>query len=412
MSRAPTLYRRPTGLVDPRWFTRLRWGVVGLLAVFLGASAAGIAAVGRVQWFGAALVLIAATNAILQARVRAGHPLGDGVVAGALFLDSVLFTALLAVTGGASNPLSLFFVFPVLFSAMALPPAATAGLVVVTIAQFGGLFLMPQPAAHHGHEMQGHLVGMWVAYAGAVPVLAFLVHRMRSAIDLAERQTAAAREARVAAERLSSLATLAAGAAHELATPLSTIFVASGELARATTDPRAREDLTLIREEVQRCQDVLRQLAADTGAGIGEGAESVALADLIADAIRGDGPIQVQGTPTAVIRVPRNLVVQAMRRLLGNARAASDRETPVRLDATVVDNTLVVSVTDEGDGMSEDVLARATEPFFTTRPAGAGRGLGLFFVSSVAKGLGGDLELQSVLGQGTTATLRIPGGHA
>jgi len=67
-----------------------------------------------------------------------------------------------------------------------------------------------------------------------------------------------------------------------------------------------------------------------------------------------------------------------------------------------------IVVADEGPGMSADVLARAGEPFFTTKAPGSGMGLGLFLARSLAEQLGGTLSLDSTTGRGTRATLELP----
>ena len=106
---------------------------------------------------------------------------------------------------------------------------------------------------------------------------------------------------------------------------------------------------------------------------------------------------------------PPRLVAQALLRLLGNA---AQRLTPPGEDGdlrvTCTDQASALEVADYGHGMSPEVLARATEPFFTTRQHGVGMGLGLWFVRSVAENLGGKLSLTSVQGQGTTAVLTLP----
>ena len=105
--------------------------------------------------------------------------------------------------------------------------------------------------------------------------------------------------------------------------------------------------------------------------------------------------------------IPSGLLQQAVRRLLGNARDASAEDVPVDLSADVRDNQLNIRVSDKGEGMSADVLARAAEPFFTTKEPGRGTGLGLFFVQSVVSQLGGRLAVSSVEGSGTSAVISL-----
>jgi two-component system sensor histidine kinase RegB len=78
-----------------------------------------------------------------------------------------------------------------------------------------------------------------------------------------------------------ALATLAAGAAHELATPLGTIAVVAKELERELKDATAAADARLIREEVDRCKEILSQLASDAGESAGEAFSATSLRTLL-----------------------------------------------------------------------------------------------------------------------------------
>jgi two-component system sensor histidine kinase RegB len=205
------------------------------------------------------------------------------------------------------------------------------------------------------------------------------------------------------------LATLAAGAAHELATPLSTIFLVSRELERTATSDRTGADLRLIADEVLRCQDVLGQLSADAGEGLGERATPQRVRALLVEAASPlrDTRIQVDACDEEV-RVPARLIGQVIRRLLGNALSASRPEQNVWLRASLLPHQLTIRVEDAGLGMSPAVLERAGEPFFTTRPQGEGRGLGLYFCRSVVERLGGTFGIVSEPSRGTTVTLTLP----
>jgi two-component system sensor histidine kinase RegB len=91
--------------------------------------------------------------------------------------------------------------------------------------------------------------------------------------------------------------------------------------------------------------------------------------------------------------------------LLKNALDASSGETPIDVTLERASSEVRIAVTDRGRGMNTETLARAGEPFFTTKITGHGMGLGLFLARSVAEQLGGRLELISTPGTGTRATL-------
>jgi two-component system sensor histidine kinase RegB len=100
-----------------------------------------------------------------------------------------------------------------------------------------------------------------------------------------------------------------------------------------------------------------------------------------------------------------------VRSLIKNALYASTEGQDVRVSVAHGDRAVRFEVRDDGSGMAPDVMARAGEPFYTTRPPGAGFGLGLFLVRTFADQWGGRFELSSTLGAGTTVTLDLPAEH-
>lgn len=332
-------------------------------------------------------------------------------------VEALALTALVAATGGPASPLSVAFLVPVLGAALMAPAVVAWGTVVTTVTAYAALFLFDlaptDTGAHEGAHvatghggMTEHFVGMLVAYVATAPAVAGALLHARRRTARADAARAEARAAQARTERLGSLATLAAGASHELATPLSTILVVARELERSQHDPEVRDDLALIRSEVQRCQSILEQLTGDAGQGMAESHTRVDLGDLVRQALPGDH-LEITADRATVL-LPQRLVSQALRRLVGNALDASPTGAIVRVEARSSAHAVTFTVTDRGSGMAPEVLERAAEPFFTTKPTGAGAGLGLFFVKSVATHLGGSLTLSSTVGAGTTATLTLP----
>lgn len=326
----------------------------------------------------------------------------------ALLVDALVLTAVLATTGGASNPLSSLYLFPVLLAALLLGARSAWTVLAVTALGYASLFGLHSSHHHGAHGgMSGHFVGMFIAYATIGPVMVYAVLRSREALRIAAERTREARALRDRTERLTALATLAAGASHELASPLSTILVVARELEVSASTDDAVADAQLIRDEVMRCREILHQLSADAGTGLAEVPSQVSISKLLHDAAGASDGITIETDP-GVVMVPRRLLTSALKRLVGNAREACDDTPAIHLSADVDDASVTFVVTDRGCGMPSDVLSRATEPFFTTRAAGEGTGLGLFFTESVARHLGGSLQLTSTVGVGTTARLTIP----
>jgi two-component system sensor histidine kinase RegB len=295
----------------------------------------------------------------------------------------------------------------------------------LALASFGLLFLVPvwvpfrelDEGGFHVDHMRMHLEGMWVAFGVAAGFIVYFVQRVTRALAAREAELLAARSLAARHEKLTSLATLAAGAAHELSTPLSTIAVVAKELERQLAPAGRAEvvaDVHLIREQVRRCHDILQQMAAEAGEGAGEGISAVAIEDLVCTAIDGavdPARVEISLAESArgrVLHVPPRALAQALRGVLKNAAQASPPVRKIRLHVACDDGSWRFQVRDEGSGMSADVLQRTGEPFFTTKSPGQGMGLGLFLTRAVLARLGGRLEIDSEPGGGTTAVLVLP----
>jgi two-component system sensor histidine kinase RegB len=234
-------------------------------------------------------------------------------------------------------------------------------------------------------------------------------------------------------DRLASLVTLAAGAAHELNTPLATIAVVAKELERyaslPATDPEISkhanqaiaDDSRLIRTEVERCTRILSRLMADGAEPAGETPQPIGVSDLLAglraefpqnDQVRIESP---NGDVMAVVVLPIHAVQQALVALVKNAVQSSSAAAAVSISAFVfveasrpAESHIRFTVRDLGIGMSAETLRHVGEPFFTTKEPGQGMGLGVFLVRTLADRLGGHLSFDSSPGNGTVATLELP----
>jgi two-component system sensor histidine kinase RegB len=409
--------------INLEWLLRLRWGVLLGQALVIGAAAYGLELALPVPVLAALLGLEALTNLAVRAWLPRARRVTEGTIGKLMLWDTLVLTGLLALSGGTHNPFTTLYLVNVALGTVLLPARWTWGLLAFTLAAFGSLFVLQDvtlapglPRPDHAALMRLHLNGKWVAFAVAAGFIVYFVQRVTRALAEREGELAQARAQHARREKVASLATLAAGAAHELSTPLSTIAVVAKEVERALeasgTSETVREDLRLIRQQVDRCRDVLVQMSADAGQTTGEPFHPVPLGRLVeaslaelpgAERVRVEVPAElgaweVRGPPRALARVVRGLVK--------NALQAS--QAPVELCVRAREGGALVEVRDGGAGMPAEVLARAGEPFFTTKAPGEGMGLGLFLARTLAEQLGGSLELRSARGQGTTASLALP----
>jgi two-component system sensor histidine kinase RegB len=399
------------------WLVRLRWGAVaGQIATIAAAEALfGHLRLGRLSVY---VALYAATNVgLMTIRGRTASP--RTLCGAVLTLDTFLLTGLLHSAGGAYNPFSVLYLVHITLAAVVLGPRWTWFLAALSVSCFALLFAVqgPVPGPIHGGDLPVHLRGMWVAFTVAAALTAYFVVKLSTAIEardaaIAEMQSRVARH-----ERLASLTTLAAGAAHELGTPLATIAVASKELERAIRElPRGLAegplpDATLIRSEVERCREILNRLSANAGQAMGEAPVEVRVSDVADEVVarlpeRERARVRVAcGDHGGPVRVPCHALGQLLHNLVRNALDSGD--APVELALEVHAGRLRCVVRDHGAGMSAEALERAGEPFFSTKPPGAGLGLGLFIARSLAEQMGGRLDLESEPGRGTTAAVTI-----
>jgi two-component system sensor histidine kinase RegB len=335
----------------------------------------------------------------------------------------VVLTALLHLSGGHFNPFSTLYLVNVALAAILLPARWSWIQLGFSVLCFGALFplqeLAPFGVQDHEAMMAIHLQGMLVAFAIAAFFIVLIVQRVTRALDRRDAELARARGLAERRQKLASLATLAAGAAHELSTPLATIAVAAGELdrdlARDGAMPGARADLDLIRGQVARCKDILQQMAARAGENAGEPLVDVRVGDWAAgalDGLPGGERVVLDAAVEARVRGPRRGLERALRVLLRNALQASADGSPVSLRARAGPAGVELEVEDRGAGMAPEVLARAGEPFFTTKDPGLGSGLGLFLARALVEQLGGALDLESEPGRGTTARIVLPAAGA
>lgn len=406
------------------WLVRLRWSTIAGQLLTIAVVRWGMRLPIAMQPLGLLVAIAIAVNVISIVCSRRTPP-HEWWLFAAMTVDVLVFTGLLYFTGGPLNPFSFLYLVPIALAAITLRPGWTWALVTVSLASSAFLFASHRPlplAGDHARHMAMHLRGMWIAFGvGAAFIVHFLLRVRRS---LAERDEELATSRNLAArqERLASLATLAAGAAHELSTPLSTIAVVAKDLEReAQIAPSIAEDVALMRQEVERCRRILERMRVDAGESTGERFTPVVVRDLVNDCVN-PTPMNAAGARKVVVTVaedaaPLSTVVpprafrQALRGLVENACQASPPGAAVSVNVTRDHGRRVIfEVADQGPGMPPDVLARVGEPFFTTKPAGRGMGLGVFLARAIAERLGGELAIRSALGVGTTATLSLPEG--
>jgi two-component system sensor histidine kinase RegB len=415
------------GRVNLSWLVHLHWWAILGQILLIGGSQV----FSDVELPMAQLIMIVAAEAVgnvalgaIAQRIR----VTDGVVVLVMLLDAVVLTVLLDRTGGAINPFSTLYLVNVGLAAVLLPERWAWTLMFASLAAYASLFVHDtfNSLGHHirlhgtpTEQMAAHLRGGWIAFSLAAFFTVYFVQRVASALAERERELRQARAMVERKEKLASLATLAAGAAHELSTPLSTIAVVARELQRALGDSgssEVRTDLQLVRDQVARCREILDRMSANAGEAAGEPIATFSLSEWVAAALDGFPArdrvrLELPAEEAALTGPPRALA-DILRGLLKNAVQASGPDLPVTLRFEVGPERLAAVVLDYGRGMPDEVLSRVGEPFFTTKVPGEGMGLGLFLTRTLAEQLGGEFHITSRPGVGTEARIELPASRA
>jgi two-component system sensor histidine kinase RegB len=417
MAQRPVIPER--NWVNIQWLARLRWAEI--------AGQAGTVLVGQFLLDGALpmaelLAVIAVglvSNLVLELyffgdrRSPEARPVHERQIALVMMLDIAVLTGLLYFSGGPHNPFAFLYLVQIALATVLVRALWSWTLVGLSFVGFGILLVAHQPLAIPDDR---RTVGMWVALGVASAFVVHFLRRITGALAQRDTELTLARGLAARQERLASLATMAAGAAHELSTPLGTVALAAKELERALTkngSPELAADARLIREQVGRCRAILEQMAGGAGT-VGETLVARTVGELLDDTLVGirDAPAVHRDVPSELVhtklRLPPRAVSQALRSLVTNAQDASPPTSSVIIAVRSDDHTLEIAIHDRGAGMPSEILARIGEPFFTTKPPGRGMGLGLFLARSVIEAVGGNLVIQSGAGEGTVVRVTVP----
>ncbi len=338
-----------------------------------------------------------------------------------LAYDIFQLSALLYLTGGLENPFALLFLAPVMISAESLSPRYTilVGLLAAALISLLAVIHLPLPW-YPGVPLNLpalYVRGVWVAlvlgaafigvYANRVAVEA---HNLAQALAVTE--LALARE-----QHLTQLDGLAAAAAHELGTPLSTITLAARELrARVTEEGPVREDILLICEEIGRCRTILGKLASlNSESGL---LDHMSVSLLLAEVVQPqrdfgiDVKIVAKGAGTEPVCARNAGVIYGLGNLVENALDFA--RTQVSVTARWNAKTVTVTIADDGPGFLPEVLAQLGEPYVTTRQnrrakaeEGSGLGLGLFIAKTLLERSGASVVSENARAPATGAIITI-----
>jgi two-component system, sensor histidine kinase RegB len=365
------------------------------------------------------VALLAVLNLLTWVRLHRKWPVSNIEFFAQLLIDIFALSALLYFSGGSTNPFISLYLLPITIAAATLPWRYTWVLSAITIGCYTILLFnyIPLPHDHSKHlvEFSLHVSGMWLTFVLSTIIIAWYVVRMSTSIRDRDRDLALAREQALRNEQIIGLGTLAAGAAHELGTPLSTMAVIAGELQKEYPEnTEFQNNIQILRDQITHCKQTLTQLLAKTGQTRVEGVSQVPVDKFMNSMLEKWKLIRpsvkfnyhIDGAhPTPKI-MDSQLLSQSILNLLNNAADASSE--CIEITSHWDKNSLHLEIVDDGEGLSAEAAQRAGEAFFTSKAPGQGFGIGLFLANANIERLGGTVHLFNLEKGGACTQVTIP----
>ncbi|MBP6007486.1 MAG: HAMP domain-containing protein [Rhodoferax sp.] len=251
-----------------------------------------------------------------------------------------------------------------------------------------------------------------------------LVENLESKVEARTRELLAARAEVAQGEKLASIGVLSAGIAHELNNPLTGVLTFTSLMRKKVKDgTEDAEDLDLVIRETKRCAAIIRRLldfAREKVPVNGFFNLNQVVEDTVRFVERPASLHQIEISTHLDATLPQvwgdaDLIKQVMMNLLVNAQQAVDKEGRISVETRLItpsdtheQQTVEISVRDNGCGIPQANLQRIFDPFFTSKEVGKGTGLGLSVSYGIVKAHGGKISVESTVGEGTVFHVQLP----
>ncbi len=333
-----------------------------------------------------------------------------------LGVDVLALTLMLYYTGGSNNPFVSLFLLPLLLVAAILPKPYIWSMAVITTISYATLLLLPfeqqthdmnhmshmagMAMQHSSSAMNTHAMGMAASFLFSVVVILFFVVSMAESLRDRERKLTNAHEKSLRDEHVIALGTLAAGAAHELGTPLGTMAILTKEMEREyADDAELLEQIQILRAQVDRCKATISQMSSSAGQLRATGGKNMVITDYITSISKhwqNEHTLTQLETHYPKEKDAPELVVddtlqQALISLLNNAADAGAQHIQLNLDWD--DTHLNITICDDGEGLSDEVQSTLGKPFISTKADG--QGLGFYLAQAVISRMGGNIHIKN-----------------
>ncbi|MFT7519389.1 MAG: two-component system sensor histidine kinase RegB [Kiritimatiellia bacterium] len=400
-----------------RWLVRLRWLALLAQVVTLSFTFSVLQTPYLILPLMVVMAVLAFGNIEAARRLRQDSVISQRRLAIHLATEVIALTIFLLCAGGSNNPFVVLYLIHVCMGAVMLTWGKAVSVTTLVVGCYAILTVIHFPIYLDQHTLpvrvllyMGNATAFVITAASATGFTIGVVRTLRG------HRTALleARDRTAKIDRLRTNGTLAAGAAHELNTPLTTIGLRLRRITRRYIDPDTVGDVSAIRGQLDRCKEIVDQLLMGAGDPSASGIERRQLGVLVRLTTQlwsKGSSLDVKiydNSSGAEIEVPPVPFRQALINLLENAREAQEstdetRALEVWLD--VAAGRAQVRVRDHGCGLPEQV-GQVGDPFFTTK--GTGTGLGVYVARAVADGAGGGLRYKEQKGTWTEAVWWFP----
>ncbi|MCB1519842.1 MAG: ActS/PrrB/RegB family redox-sensitive histidine kinase [Hyphomicrobiaceae bacterium] len=363
------------------------------------------------------IALLAWVNVALSVKFPARHRLSIRLATLLLALDILQLAGLLFLTGGLQNPFTVLLLAPVTVSAATLPAASTVLLAVLALGSAYLLVFNYWPLPWYPgmrYEMPlAYKLGVLASVASGMAFIALYAWRLAREAELMSQALAATEEILAREQKLHALDGLAAAAAHELGTPLSTIYLVSSELERELGTTKYAEDIALLRSQSHRCREILQKLTRQPGEPDVWYAR-LSVRELLDEAVRpyrsGRTLVEVSSAPDTLASGMGVIEPVALRRPgmlygIGNLieNAVDFAESRVEISARWTATTVRIVISDDGPGFPPELIEALGDPFISSRRNNPGRdgsragglGLGFFIAKTLLERSGASLALEN-----------------
>jgi len=370
------------------------------------------------------LFFIGIANLVTHFVILSGKEIKKWFLFTQILSEIVFYSFIFYYSGGATNPFTFFYLVPLAISATVLSGELT--LILTSIATiFYSMLLTNYYPIYYGMEGPGfdmgsngqfsqHVLGMLLGFIiSAVLVTWFITHLSRE-LKQRDQAIAEAKQRELRDQQMVSLGTLATGTAHELGTPLASLAIVTGELTEGFSikkDPELFAQQQILREQINRCKNILSVLSDHAGQSRADSGGLVSINEFIEDVI----DHWQQGREGTLLNkeiehysgnghfVSDRILKQAIINLLNNASDASPDE--ITMNVKVKEDILLISIKDNGPGMTDEQILQAGDVAFSTKPDGMG--IGLFLALTTLRRIGASVNFERHK-EGTQVMISLP----